>query len=127
MERLRSILLIDDDEVANYLNQELIDDLQLADQVEAMTDARNALAVVENRCSQSECPDLILLDLKMPVFDGFDFLSGFQKLPSQMQRIKVVVLTTSDNPKDIQRLQDLGIKNVVNKPLTKEKVMSMMV
>lgn len=126
MEKLRSILLIDDDEVTNFLNQELMSDLQLAQQVETLTDARQALELVEDRCSQGQGPDLILLDLKMPVFSGFDFLSSFQKLPSSMvQHIKIIVLTTSNNPKDIQRLQDLGIENVLNKPLTKEKILNL--
>ncbi|MEQ9439558.1 MAG: response regulator [Cyclobacteriaceae bacterium] len=126
MEKLQRILLIDDDEVANFLNQELIGGLQIAHQVEVMTDAKQALSFMEAQCTEEHCPNLILLDLKMPVFDGFDFLNGFLALPNIMvQQIKVVVLTTSSNPKDTQRLQQLGIEKIINKPLTREKMLEL--
>jgi len=126
MEKLQRILLIDDDEITNFLNYELIADLQLASFVETMVDARQALQLIEEQCPQHQCPDLILLDLKMPIFDGFDFLKGFQTLPlDKVQKTKIVVLTTSSNPRDTQRLQELGIDRLVNKPLTKEKMLEL--
>lgn len=126
MEKLQRILLIDDDEITNFLNCELIVDLQLAHQVETMIDARQALQLIEQQCPQYQCPDLVLLDLKMPIFDGFDFLHGFQTLPrDKVQKTRVVVLTTSSSPKDTQRLQKLGIDRLVNKPLTKEKMLEL--
>ncbi len=126
MGKLTRILLIDDDETTNFLNLVLINNLQLAHHVEALTDAEKALKLVEQQCPRQQCPDLILLDLKMPIFDGFDFLMGYQALPTaKVKKTKVVVLTTSSSPKDIKRLHDLGINQLVNKPLTKEKILEL--
>lgn len=126
MEKLHRVLLIDDDDITNFLNQELIIDLQLAHHVEILNDAEKALRLVEQQCSQQHCPDLILLDLKMPIFDGFDFLKDFQALPdTKVQNAKLVVLTTSNSPKDIQRLQEPGINKLINKPLTREKILEL--
>ncbi len=125
MEKYKKILLVDDDEVTNFLNHSLITELALAHQVETLTDAEEALKVLEEHCPENGCPDLILLDLKMPVFDGFDFLEVFQSLPAtKVRNTRVVVLTTSSNPRDIDRLHKLGIDRLLNKPLTKEKIMS---
>lgn len=124
MEKFNKILLVDDDEITNYLNESLITELRLAHRIETLTDAEEALKLIEKECPAHNCPDLILLDLKMPVFDGFDFLEGFKSLPAtKVQKTQVVVLTTSSNPKDIERLKALGIDRLVNKPLTKEKML----
>lgn len=102
-------------------------DLQITDALEVQTDAEAALEMLQEQCPALRCPDLILLDLKMPVFNGFDFLEGFRSLPAtRVQNVKVVVLTTSNSPKDVQRLRALGVgaDRLLNKPLTQEKMLS---
>jgi len=76
-----------------------------------------AQAAMEHlRDPQHAMPDLILLDLKMPGPDGFDFLSAI-KVNSQWRRIPVVVLTTSLSPEDRDRAYDLHANSFVVKPV----------
>ena len=64
-------------------------------------------------------PDLILLDLKMPRLNGFDVLDWLRKQP-QLKRLLVTVLTSSDQPQDINRAYDLGANSYLLKPHSTE-------
>ncbi len=68
-------------------------------------------------------PELILLDLKMPVLDGFAFLDTYQARGyCQKYQAILSVLTTSSHPEDLRRLQQVGFANYLPKPLTEMAV-----
>ena len=60
-------------------------------------------------------PDLMLLDLKMPKLNGFDVLTWIRQQPG-LKRLPVTVLTSSDQPQDINRAYDLGANSYLLKP-----------
>jgi CheY-like chemotaxis protein len=60
-------------------------------------------------------PDLMLLDLKMPRLDGFDVLGWVRRQPG-LRRLLVTILTSSDQPQDINRAYDLGANSYLLKP-----------
>lgn len=60
-------------------------------------------------------PDLLLLDLKMPRLNGFDVLQWLRRQPG-LKRLLVTVLTSSDQPDDINRAYDLGANSYLLKP-----------
>ena len=75
----------------------------------------------------SGCSALIFLDLNMPVMDGFAFLEAYQQLPAAQQQGVVLMLTTSVNPRDLARLQDLPVAGFLAKSLPEEKVARVLV
>src|SRR5689334_16166783 len=96
------ILLVDDDLVANYLHKALLEEMGIARRVVLQPDARQALAYLRERCFLDEgfrketCPELLLLDVKMPDWDGFDFLDEVaQRAPAFRQHCPVILLTRS--------------------------------
>ncbi|UOQ64391.1 response regulator [Hymenobacter volaticus] len=118
MDKLPSILLVDDDSTTNFLNELLLKSLGVADQLLIAQNGREALTTL-NQAS----PSLIQLDVNMPVMNGIEFLESYVQLPQeQRQAIVVVMLTTSLHSRDLERVQELPIAGLVNKPLTKEKV-----
>ncbi|MDF7811745.1 response regulator [Hymenobacter sp. YC55] len=125
MNKLPSILLVDDDSTTNFLNELLLKSLGVADQLLIAQNGREALTALDQFCENigSACPSLILLDVNMPVMNGIEFLEAYVQLPqAQRQAIVVVMLTTSLHSRDLERVQQLPIAGLVNKPLTKEKV-----
>ncbi|GAB3851705.1 response regulator [Hymenobacter terrigena] len=125
MQKLACVLLVDDDATANYLNQLLLKRLGVAEQVLVALNGKEALDLLHVHCQTpfADCPVLILLDVKMPVMDGFAFLEAFEQLPAvQREAITIVMLTTSLHPRDVERVQQLNIGGFFNKPLNRGKV-----
>ena len=125
MRQIPTVLLVDDDETTNFLHQRLLDRLHVADEVLVATNGRQALEMLAQHSSQFSpaTPSLVLLDLNMPVMNGFGFLEAFQALPlAQQQGAVVVVLTSSLNTEDLNRAHALPVASFLSKPLNKEKV-----
>lgn len=92
--------------------------MQVAQQVCIAENGQQALELLPHLC-----PQLILLDLNMPVMNGHEFLAAYQQLPvAQRQASTVVVLTTSLHEQDRLLLQQLPIADFLTKPLTRAKV-----
>jgi CheY-like chemotaxis protein len=125
MPQVSSILLVDDDETTNFLNQTLIRRAQVTDQILVATNGLEALKVLHDTCTpaSAQCPALILLDVNMPVMNGIEFLEAYQKAPlAQQQTIVIVLLTTTVLTRDLERVQQLPIASVLDKPLTSDKL-----
>lgn len=130
MRKLSCILLVDDDQTTNFLNQLLLNKLAVADKLLTAHDGAQALELVQQHCSTeagAACPSLILLDVNMPGMNGMQFLEAYHRLPlAQQQAIVIVMLTTSLHPRDLERAQQFNVHGFLSKPLTAEKVDSLL-
>lgn len=120
MEKL-SILLVDDDKINNFLNVDLFNKMQIASEIEVCEDGLQAMELLkEKSLKEAVCPDLIFVDINMPVVDGYEFVKGFRKLKFSNES-KLVMLTTSEAPRDREKTKMLGTR-LLSKPLTEEKI-----
>jgi CheY-like chemotaxis protein len=127
MNKLACILLVDDDNTTNFVNRMLLQDLAVTEKVIEAKNGQEAIKFLQEQSQNNGCPQLILLDVKMPVMDGFEFLEAYEKLEfEQKESIIIVMLTTSLHPRDVERLQNLPIKGYLNKPLTKDKMLDLL-
>lgn len=121
MEKLPRILLVDDDETTNFINETLLNKLKVSDEVRIAMSGEQALELLTQ--SPPYVPTLVLLDLAMPGIGGIAFLEAFLGLPqAQQEATVIVVLTTSMDSRDLARINELPIAGLASKPLTREKI-----
>lgn len=126
--KLSCILLIDDDDTTNYVNTLLIEKAGCCEKVKAVTSGKEALEYLSSADSNADHagPELILLDINMPVMNGWEFVERYNELlPEQRDNVLVWMLSTSDNPSDRERAKQLGTDGFMAKPLTVAKLIDL--
>ncbi|PCH96347.1 MAG: hypothetical protein COB85_03650 [Bacteroidetes bacterium] len=120
-------MLIDDNEIDNLINQKMLEGTNFSERIQVYTSGKSALEYLQNlqrdkKLDTKLIPEIIFLDINMPLMDGFQFLAEFEKLNNVItQHSKIVMLTTSINPSD--KDESTKYKQVVifvNKPLTQD-------
>lgn len=117
-QRPTEILLVEDNPGDVRLTQEALREGGMNSNVSVAQDGVEALAYLrrEGRHADAVRPDLILLDLNLPKMDGREVLEAIKTDPA-LRQIPVVVLTSSEAEKDIQRVYDLHANCYVTKPV----------
>ncbi|MCX6290548.1 MAG: response regulator [Bacteroidetes bacterium] len=115
------VMLIDDNELDNFVNKKLIESERFANLVLTQPSGVSALEFLKKNSTGSEIPDIIFLDIMMPNMDGFAFLEEFAKLNDEVKKkSKIVMLSTSESFKDLNRAnQNKHVYKFLNKPLNK--------
>lgn len=127
----KTVMLIDDNDLDNFINQKVIEGNYFAEKVYINSSGISALEFLKNisvdeQLAQLMVPECIFIDINMPIMDGFQFLEQFYQLPESItSKSRLVILTSSVNPAD-RTMADKMDKNIIflNKPLTDESLLS---
>src|SRR4051812_34311375 len=115
MVQLNSVLLIDNDPISNFYNEKVIIKSSSSAKVMMAISSREAVS----RLLQYNCPDLILLDIKIPLMDGLEFIRAFNEHRCrQKEKTIMAILSTSTRFEDRRKIQKLGVNHHIIKPLT---------
>ena len=124
---LKIIMLVDDDQNDNFFHEREIKKINPAITVIEKRTGLDGLEYLKlNKENKEVVPDLIFLDINMPILDGWDFLEKYNQFDKELQDLVVIImLSTSGYPEDIARAMSYScVSDYIIKPLTKEKLES---
>lgn len=110
----KSILLVEDDQVDAMTVKRALKELRVTNPMDHVENGEEALAFLRDPSKAKPC--IILLDLNMPIMTGIEFLQ-VAKVDPAFKRIPVIVLTTSEEQRDVVESFDLGVAGYMRKPV----------
>jgi CheY-like chemotaxis protein len=112
-------LLIDDNYIDNFVTRKILETSHFADNIFVMQSPQEAMEALRTGKIK---PDVIFLDIRMPLMTGFEFLQEFDELPlDNKQDIKIFMLSSSLDPIDMNNSKgNKWIAQFVHKPLTRQ-------
>ncbi|MFC6996665.1 response regulator [Rufibacter roseus] len=130
-EPLDLVMLVDDDDTTNFVNKRLLSKLGVANEIIIKKNGAEALEYLVQAGADGatvKYPDLIFLDIKMPVMDGFSFLDEYHKQDlGQKGGMIILMLTSSASFYDLERLKTYEhVKKHFSKALTESDVRDIM-
>lgn len=123
----KDILIVDDDSINHFLFEKLIRSMGFKGTIHQAFNGKEALHVLKAYCNGLvQKLDVILLDLHMPVMDGFKFLEAFHALDCHLKtNIAIAFVSSSNDPDDVKKARLMGVERFYGKPLRREDVWEM--
>lgn len=127
MKKIDVACIIDDDPIFVFATQKLMQLTEFCNSFMVFHNGEEAInnlkLIVENG---ETVPDVILLDLNMPIMDGWEFLDEFIKVPAP-KPITIFIVSSSKNPSDLEKAKQYGqVNNYIIKPVTPEMLQSIL-
>jgi len=119
MQRKPSFFLIDDSKIDLFITQKFLERHRVSDAIRLFENPKEALAAIE---SKVDLPDIILLDIKMPELDGFEFVDKIANVfASSPNEFKIIMLSSTLDFRDEERAQSHPVVfKLLEKPLNME-------
>jgi CheY-like chemotaxis protein len=125
--KYENALLLDDSELDNFINKKVIESAYFAKNIYINSSGKSAIEFLQNIMEMKDFsdivfPDIIFIDLNMPIINGFQFIELLKNATiNKDKKCKLVVLTSSMHPDDKRRIFELA-ENItfLHKPLTEE-------
>ena len=126
---VKKVLVAEDDPGDVFLLQRAFTIAEIPTTLHFVRDGQEAIDYLDGKKRYADrqafpLPDLLLLDLKMPKLNGFDVLNWVRQQPG-LKRLLITVLTSSDQPQDINRAYDLGANSYLVKPHATEDLVAL--
>jgi CheY-like chemotaxis protein len=123
--KYNNVMLLDDNELDNFINEKILEANHFSKKIYVNTSAKSALEFLGNMLTMGDTcthvyPEVLFIDINMPIMDGFQFIENFKKnFEQKIKQPKLVILTSSVYHEDKQRAGEIS-KDIVflNKPLT---------
>ncbi|WP_295335752.1 response regulator [Flavobacterium sp.] len=124
MRKIELLALVDDDDTFVYITKKIIEKTNYVKEIRVFGNGLEALNYLkENLNSEYQLPEVIFLDLSMPIMDGWQFLDEFSHLKNKRKdKIIIYICSSSISPHDIIKAKKMSsVSDFIIKPVTKDK------
>jgi CheY-like chemotaxis protein len=132
LRKVKHLLVVDDDPAARWLAGAAIQEAELAENTIFCKNGREALSYIKENCLPApddphrQCPELILLDVNMPVMDGYEFLEELASLEDLRHNdTSVILLSSSSYQAAKNQVDKFSIIGYLEKPVDTEKLLEL--
>lgn len=115
MIKVKNILLIDDDSISNAVAAALIEKMGITESITTASNGKEAITLLRNSYIDNRFPEIIFLDLKMPVMDGYEFLKAMKSIPGES---KIFILSNNIHKEDFGLENNYNVVEYYVKPLS---------
>jgi CheY-like chemotaxis protein len=125
MNKVKTLGIVDDDKIYTFLVKKTIEQTNLVNTIKVFENGLDAIHFLEtNAANRDTLPELILLDLYMPIMDGWEFLEEYIMLSPKLDRkITIYIISSSISPYDIAKAKSISlVTDFIIKPISKEKL-----
>lgn len=124
MEQAKKICIIDDDPIFVFTTKKRLEVSGFCEPLLVYKNGKEAFDGLKTAIDNNEpLPDVIFLDINMPIWDGWDFLNAFSKIPTE-KKINLFIVSSSNYPDDIEKAKSYNtlVSDFIVKPITAEKI-----
>ena len=120
MKKVALTYIIDDDKIFVFVLKKILKKNENFDEVLDFKNGEEVLALLLNE--NNPLPNIILLDINMPVIDGWQFLEEIEKLPNK-EKLNVFIMSSSIDANDIEKSKSFStVKDFISKPINNDKL-----
>ena len=124
MNKKRNLLVVDDDKTNTFVTKMILNPLGLFDHVEYVANGKEAVHYFQN--GVNPIPDLVLLDLNMPIMTGLEFLNWYEKSP-HYGKTKFSILSSSVKEEDMNLSDQFAdVIGFIEKPISKKNILDIL-
>ncbi len=115
----KKVAIVYDDAIFQFTTKIKFEKLGLVDDVMIFNDGEEAIQFIQSG-NKEDMPEILLLDINMPIVDGWDFLELFEKVPKEKQQMmEILMLSSSINPDDVKRAEaNAYVVDYITKPIS---------
>ncbi|WP_179353604.1 response regulator [Winogradskyella vidalii] len=124
-----NICVVDDDDIYQFTISKTLQSLKLTKKIMFFSDGEEAISfLIENLYCEDQLPDIIFLDINMPIMDGFQFMEEYVQLkPKLDKKIIIYMVSSSIDPVDIAKAKSISdISDYIIKPIQKGELKAIM-